>query len=102
MALVFYAGELQICLHHDSRRIGEALAQDLLATYLRTIPRARLGHESPAVRRRKRPDSKKEESAMENLAQISMWIVVGLIVAQAALLVGYVGFLFRFRRPAAG
>ena len=33
----FYAGGLQICMQYDSRRITEAQADDLLATYLRKI-----------------------------------------------------------------
>ncbi len=37
MALVFYAGGLQLCMHYDSRHLTEAQADDLLATYLRTI-----------------------------------------------------------------
>ena len=35
MALVYYAGGLQICMQYDSRRITEAQAGDLMATYLR-------------------------------------------------------------------
>jgi NRPS condensation-like uncharacterized protein len=37
VALVFYAEELQICMQYDSRRITEAQADDLMATYLRQI-----------------------------------------------------------------
>ena len=34
VALVFYAGGLQICMHYDGRQITEAQADDLMATYL--------------------------------------------------------------------
>ena len=37
VALVLYAGELQICMQYDSRRITEAQAADLMATYLQKI-----------------------------------------------------------------
>ncbi|MGO9111616.1 MAG: WS/DGAT domain-containing protein [Thermoguttaceae bacterium] len=37
VALVFYAGELHICMQYDSRRITQAQADDLMATYLRKI-----------------------------------------------------------------
>ena len=37
---------------------------------------------------------------MENLACVLTWIVAGLILGQAALLVVYARFLYRFRRPA--
>jgi hypothetical protein len=37
VALVFYAGELQVCMQYDVRRITEAQAEDLMATYLRKI-----------------------------------------------------------------
>ena len=37
IALVFYAGGLNICLHYDGRHVTAAQADDLLATYLRTI-----------------------------------------------------------------
>ena len=37
VALVYYAGGLQICMQYDSRRITEAQADDLMATYLRKI-----------------------------------------------------------------
>ena len=37
VALVFYAGGLQVCMQYDSRRITEAQADDLMATYLRKI-----------------------------------------------------------------
>jgi len=37
VALVFYAGELQVCMQYDSHHITEAQADDLLATYLRKI-----------------------------------------------------------------
>ncbi len=47
VALVFYAGELQVCLHYDSRRITAVQADDLLATYLQTI-RASIGAVVPA------------------------------------------------------
>jgi cellulose synthase/poly-beta-1,6-N-acetylglucosamine synthase-like glycosyltransferase len=36
---------------------------------------------------------------MVSLSQILLWTVAGLVLAQAALLIGYVGFLARFRRP---
>ena len=36
---------------------------------------------------------------MESLAQLMTWEIVGLILAQAALLLVYVRFLFNFRRP---
>jgi hypothetical protein len=51
VALVFYSGELRICLQYDSRRVTEAQADDLLATYLRTI-RNSLGASSRSARRR--------------------------------------------------
>jgi len=47
VALVFYSGELRICLHYDSRRITSVQADDLLATYLQTI-RASIGAVVPA------------------------------------------------------
>jgi hypothetical protein len=47
IALVFYAGGLNICLQYDGRCISAAQADDLLATYLRTI-RASIGAESTA------------------------------------------------------
>ena len=37
MAIVYYAGGLQLCMHYDSRQITEAQADDLMATYLRKI-----------------------------------------------------------------
>ncbi len=37
MALVYYAGGLQLCMHYDSRHITENQAGDLMATYLRKI-----------------------------------------------------------------
>ena len=37
MALIYYAGGLRLCMHYDSRQIAEAQADDLMATYLRTI-----------------------------------------------------------------
>jgi len=37
MALVYYAGGLRLCMQYDSRRITEAQADDLMATYLRKI-----------------------------------------------------------------
>ena len=37
IVLLFYAGGLNICLQFDGRRITAAQADDLLATYLRTI-----------------------------------------------------------------
>ena len=37
MALIYYAGGLQLCMHYDSRQITEAQADDLMATYLRKI-----------------------------------------------------------------
>ena len=42
----------------------------------------------------------KEVVALEYLARILTCIVAGMILGQAALLVPYVWFLFRFRRPA--
>ena len=48
VALVFYAGELQICMQYDSRRIADAQAGDLLATYLQEI-RDSLGAASPVA-----------------------------------------------------
>jgi hypothetical protein len=36
---------------------------------------------------------------MEGFAQMLAWNVVGLILAQAALLIGYLWFLYRFQRP---
>jgi hypothetical protein len=36
---------------------------------------------------------------MDSLAQLLTWIVGGLVLAQAALVTGYVCFLYRFRRP---
>ena len=35
--LLFYAGELRICMHYDRRCVTEAQADDLMATYLGTI-----------------------------------------------------------------
>ena len=37
VTLVYYAGGLQVCMQYDSRRIAEAQADDLLATYLQRI-----------------------------------------------------------------
>ncbi|MEI8374777.1 MAG: glycosyltransferase family 2 protein [Planctomycetota bacterium] len=37
---------------------------------------------------------------MENLAQTLTWIITGLILGQAAMLIVYTRFLHRFRRPA--
>ena len=37
VGLVFYRGELHVCLRYDSRRLTVGQADDLLATYLRTI-----------------------------------------------------------------
>ena len=39
VALVYYAGGLQLCMQYDSRRITEAQADDLMATYLRRFAR---------------------------------------------------------------
>ena len=36
---------------------------------------------------------------MESLAQNLAWIIVGLILGQAVLLIGYARFLYRFRQP---
>jgi cellulose synthase/poly-beta-1,6-N-acetylglucosamine synthase-like glycosyltransferase len=36
---------------------------------------------------------------MESIAHLLAWVVVGLVVAQVPLLIGYVCFLCRFRRP---
>jgi hypothetical protein len=47
IALIFYSGGLNICLQYDGRRLTTAQAEDLLATYLRTI-RASLGTSIPA------------------------------------------------------
>jgi hypothetical protein len=47
IGLVFYAGGLNICLQYDGRRLSATQADDLLATYMRTI-RASLGSESTA------------------------------------------------------
>ena len=49
IALVFYAGGLNICLQYDGLRMTAERAEDLLATYLRTI-RASLGAVSAAPR----------------------------------------------------
>ncbi len=49
IALVFYAGGLNICLQYDGRRMAAEQAEDLLATYLRTI-RALLGAGAAAPR----------------------------------------------------
>ncbi len=48
MALVYYAGGLQLCMQYDSRRIAEVQASDLMATYLRKI-RASIDMESRSV-----------------------------------------------------
>jgi hypothetical protein len=37
VALIYYAGRLQICMQYDSRRITEDQAEDLMATYLRKL-----------------------------------------------------------------
>jgi hypothetical protein len=37
MALIYYEGGLRLCMQYDSRRITEAQADDLMATYLRQI-----------------------------------------------------------------
>jgi hypothetical protein len=37
VALVFYAGALQMCMQYDSRRVSDAQADDLMATYLGRI-----------------------------------------------------------------
>ncbi len=37
VTLVYYAGGLQVCMQYDRRRIAEAQADDLLATYLQRI-----------------------------------------------------------------
>jgi hypothetical protein len=37
VALVYYAGGLQVCMQYDSRRITEVQADDLMAIYLRKI-----------------------------------------------------------------
>ena len=49
MALIYYAGGLQLCMHYDSRQITEAQADDLMATYLRKI-RASIDVASRSVR----------------------------------------------------
>jgi cellulose synthase/poly-beta-1,6-N-acetylglucosamine synthase-like glycosyltransferase len=36
---------------------------------------------------------------MDSFAQILAWVLAGLVLAQTALLIGYVRFLYRFRRP---
>ncbi len=36
---------------------------------------------------------------METFAQLLTWVIAGLVLGQAALLIGYVRFLRRFRRP---
>jgi hypothetical protein len=48
VALVFYAGELNICLQYDGRRITADQAHDLLTTYLRMV-RTSLGDVSVAT-----------------------------------------------------
>jgi hypothetical protein len=48
IALIYYAGGLQLCMHYDSRYITEAQADDLMATYLRKI-RTSLDTASPSV-----------------------------------------------------
>jgi len=40
-----------------------------------------------------------ETKTLDSLAQILAWIIAGLILGQAALLVAYARFLYRFRRP---
>jgi hypothetical protein len=37
MAMIYYAGGLNLCMHYDSRYITEDQADDLMATYLRKI-----------------------------------------------------------------
>ena len=37
VAVVFYGGELHICMQYDAARVTEAQADDLMATYLRRI-----------------------------------------------------------------
>lgn len=49
VALVYYAGGLQVCMQYDSRRVTEAQAGDLMATYLRKI-RSSFDTETPAAR----------------------------------------------------
>ncbi len=36
---------------------------------------------------------------MAYLAQVMTWVVAGLVLGQAALLIGYIRFVYRFRRP---
>ena len=50
-ALMYYAGGLQICMHYDRRYVTESQADDLMATYLRTI-RASLDTANRTVRER--------------------------------------------------
>ena len=97
LALVFYAGELHICLRYDSRRITAAQADDLLTTYLQTV-RASLGELSPHAAT-KRPEFTRGRRTLESLAQLLALVVGGLVAVQAALLIGYVCFLCRVRRP---
>jgi hypothetical protein len=40
VALIYYAGGLQFCMHYDSRHITDVQADDLMATYLRKIRRS--------------------------------------------------------------
>jgi len=48
--------------------------------------------------RPKQPDPKKETDTVESLARILMWSVAGLVIGQTVLLIGYVRFLYRFRK----
>ena len=50
-ALIYYAGGLQLCMRYDRRHMTEAQADDLMATYLRTI-RASLDTASRTIRER--------------------------------------------------
>ena len=59
VALVHYAGELQLCLHYDSRQITEPQADELMATYLRMI-RIPLGETCPAAQGEGARDPRKE------------------------------------------
>ena len=62
VGLVYYAGGLQVCMQYDSRRITEAQAGDLMATYLRKI-RTSLDAAGQAVEAR-RPDNRRRNLAL--------------------------------------
>lgn len=62
VGLVFYGGELQVCLRYDKCRLTAGQADDLLTTYLRTI-RASLGEPGAGTVDRPAWDSRKKELA---------------------------------------